>query len=134
MAIARELGLSARIIDIIDAVNFAAAHATFNGHDLGLMIAEYADNRVTPFGVVSLEERLADLEERYGRLYPLPEQIKQRKLFQEYSRRIEHYLCAKLRLEPNKINNDSVKAVIPKLYQIQIVTPATAVLDSDVRT
>ncbi len=66
LAIAREIGVSGRTMEYIDAVGFSKAAAAARGDSFEKKIACYADQRVAPQGVVSLDERLEEGFRRYA--------------------------------------------------------------------
>jgi hypothetical protein len=66
LAIAEEIGVSARIKEYIEAVGFSNALKTAQSGSLEKMICCYADQRVAPHGVVSLAERMEEASLRYA--------------------------------------------------------------------
>jgi len=105
LAIAREIQSSQRVLELIEAVGFDQTTADFESGDLGKMICEYSDCRVTPLGVTSLEERLQDLELRYGSRYPLPADVAKRMAFREVAREMELRTFDQAKILPGDINN-----------------------------
>ena len=61
-----ELGVSNRVRGLIDSIGFLKNAETHAHGDLLTKIAVYADSRVVPSGVASLEERMTDMHERYS--------------------------------------------------------------------
>jgi hypothetical protein len=113
--IASELGVSERIKDLIRAIGFASSKEDVATGDVAKMICEYGDCRVTPFGVVLLEDRLQDLERRYAPLYPSEEDARMRQEFREYTRLLEQRIFADCQLKPEDITEEKVQNVIPTL-------------------
>ena len=66
LAIAEELGVSARIKEYIEAVGFSNAVKAAQSGSLEKMICCYADQRVAPHGVVSLTGRMEEARIRYA--------------------------------------------------------------------
>ena len=66
LAIAREIGVSERTLNIVDKVGFSMAVENEHAGSFEAKIACYADMRVAPQGIVSLAERLAEGERRYA--------------------------------------------------------------------
>lgn len=64
--IAKEIGVGARILSIIDAIGLPHSTDTLATHDEAKIIANYSDMRVDPSGVATLKERIEDLKMRYG--------------------------------------------------------------------
>ena len=66
MGLASDIGISESVLGVVDAVGF---HNWCLAKDEGSWehkIASYADSRVAPFGVKSLEDRLLDANKRYA--------------------------------------------------------------------
>ncbi|MCD8494937.1 MAG: hypothetical protein LRY41_00310 [Candidatus Pacebacteria bacterium] len=66
MLIAEELGMEPHILEYIDAVGFSTMQDVALSDSLEKKICAYADQRVGPFGVISLAERLEEGRKRYG--------------------------------------------------------------------
>lgn len=64
-AILRDLGIDEGIVSLIDGMGFSKAAVICSEGSLELQILEYADQRVGPYGIVSMEERLHEGHERY---------------------------------------------------------------------
>ena len=64
-SIAKKIGLPARAIELIDGIGYSKMSAIVSSSDLEQKIAEYADTRVGPQGVLSLKKRLAEGRARY---------------------------------------------------------------------
>lgn len=65
VAIAKEIGASEKIVDLLRRKQFLNNLETERCDDFNQKIAAYADQRVGPYGVLSLEERLAEAQKRY---------------------------------------------------------------------
>ena len=65
LAIGRGIGLPEAVIGMIDNMRFARTEWILKGAPLEMRIAKYADLRVAPYGIVPLDERLAEARERY---------------------------------------------------------------------
>jgi len=66
LAIAREIGVSERTLGYINAIGFSTAVENERSDSFERKIAAYADMRVAPFGIVTLNDRLGDLDRRYA--------------------------------------------------------------------
>ena len=73
----------------------------------------YADMRVSPYGVVSLEERMKEAKNRYKLESPSEEEERERLI--ECGREIEKQIFAKCKIKPEDINNETVTPLIPIL-------------------
>lgn len=65
LTIAKELGMSEKVLDCIEAVDFKKSLQNVTRGDFEPKICDYADLRVAPYGVVSLKKRLDDGAKRY---------------------------------------------------------------------
>lgn len=118
--IAKELQVSDRVLELINAIGFNSVKKHFESKKMAEMICEYADCRVAPRGVVSLDERLRDLQERYEDHYPSIEQQKQRDEFFAIEREAEKYIFERSSLTPQEITPQLVSDTIPGLRKIPI--------------
>ncbi len=118
--IAKELKVSERVLELINAIGFDNVKKHFEAKKLAEIICEYADCRVAPKGVVSLEERLRDLQDRYKDRHPTVEQQKQRDEFFAIEREAEKYIFERSSLTPQEITPQLVSDTIPGLREIPI--------------
>lgn len=63
--IAKEIRVSKAVQQIIESVGFSNSEKNYNSTNFNYKIAAYADFRVAPYGVDSLENRLKDGRERF---------------------------------------------------------------------
>lgn len=120
LAIAKEIGVSQKVLDLISAIGFLNIESHFKNKDLEKMICEYADCRVMPSGIVNLEERLADLERRYGFKYPSQEQKQLRQKFFTLERQSEGYIFSKAKIKPADISETALNDTILGLKTFEI--------------
>ncbi|MEN8252894.1 MAG: HD domain-containing protein [Patescibacteria group bacterium] len=120
MLISKELGVKQKVLDLIDGIGFENIEKHFSAKDLENMICEYADCRVAPHGVVSLDERLTDLEERYGFRYPDSDHKNMRQKFYDLARRSETYIFKNLIIKPKDISAEALNDTIPELRLFEI--------------
>jgi hypothetical protein len=120
MAIAREIGASEEVITLIDSIGFSKTRENMESGSLNRMLGEYADDRVTPHGVVGLEERIEDLERRYGPKYPQPEQVAQRREFARFARAIEKHIFARATILPANLTDQTLAPIIADLEDWQL--------------
>ncbi len=118
--IVKEIGVSARVYELINAIGFLEAKENFETQDLAKKICSYADMRVAPHGVVSLEARLADLEQRYGGKYPSVEDQEKRRTFRDYMQKIEKQIFAECDIRPEEITEESVQPLITTLRNFEV--------------
>jgi hypothetical protein len=115
IAIAKELQVSQRIMELIDAISFDTAMDNAQAQDFGKKICEYCDDRVSPHGVVSLEERLADLRLRYGYRTVDAASIKKRDNFEAALRIIEQQIFEHATISPGDITEQAVRERVERL-------------------
>ena len=66
LTMAREIGVSGRIISLLEQDDFRNMSVVAEGSDWEQKIGKYADYRSGPLGIVSLAHRLSDLKARYA--------------------------------------------------------------------
>ncbi len=64
--ICREIGLSERELEHVDAIGFSKIKEVTEGDSIEKKICAYADQRVGPYGILSVEALRADREKRYA--------------------------------------------------------------------
>jgi len=101
LTIIDDISVSPRVREILDAVGFGHSVETLASGDVSKMIAAYSDMRVAPYGVVSLEERLADLTVRYG-------SSPDRTQFEEAFRSMEKRIFSGTGSTPNSVTQTGV--------------------------
>jgi len=115
--IAQELRVSSSILELIKALSFFGAPKVALGDNFGDKIVEYCDSRVTPFGVVTLEERLTDLRTRYAhRGVDTPE----RRAYQDAVRQMEEQIFSKCKIKLEDITDESVAPIVAELKNFVI--------------
>ena len=120
VAIAKEVGLSPSVIELIDGISFSNLERIVADASFEQKISEYADDRVGPHGILPISERLADSRERYigkGKTYNTPEG------FEKLSRLaliLEQQIFAEARIKPEDINDATVGPLIEELRQYQV--------------
>lgn len=120
LAIAREMRLSSRVIELIDCMSLNNTRANFESHDLNKIICEYADDRVAPHGVVTLDERLADFARRYADHYVTPADQQRQQITHEYARLCEETLFAHSQGQPWQITDEAIEPLLAGLRQTQV--------------
>jgi hypothetical protein len=98
--ILKQLGIGGRIYDLVDCIGFHQGPANAASHDFGKKICAYSDMRVAPTGVVSLEQRFADLRERYANH---PEGTTERDSFEQALRQTEKQIFKHCNIQPQEI-------------------------------
>ena len=115
-----EIEIAPEIVAIVAKLTFPFIPEIHDSPNLGLKISKYADMRVAPGGVVSLQERLADLKIRYQNRYPNNEP--EMELYHQYLYDIEQQIIDQTQLDPTQITDDSINDRIPQLKQTQLTS------------
>jgi hypothetical protein len=120
-AIARELEVEEKVIKIIH--NFGLSKAVENAahNDYDIKIAVYSDMRVTPFDIVSLDERLSEGRKRWKK--NKGHEIGEKKDFDQLKKgmiRIESQIFDKCKLAPSDINSEKVNAIIDNIKEFEV--------------
>ena len=118
--IAKELGVSERIIELIDCGGFSRVCRTAENADYNIKITGYSDGRVSPQGVVSLKERLYDGQKRYEHVYKAvgdsERKERQNKCFHE----LEKQVFENQVIEPEDITDEVINERIRDLKEVKI--------------
>ncbi len=124
IAIMREMNLPTHIVDIDDSLGFSRLVAIRDSSSYEKKIAEYSDARVAPFGVLSLEARLADARERYRdqRAWAAEGEGDGFELFAAAAADIERQIMAATRMQPEAITDEAIAPIMAHLdeYLIEV--------------
>lgn len=116
MLIAKELGVSEAVLNCIDHIGFAQADSN-QTQTLPIQVCAYADMRVGPFGVLSLDERNRDGRERYknhkNRVFHDDKHLKA--LFN-----IEQNIFKNSKIKPKDITDESIAPIVEQLKSYKI--------------
>lgn len=110
--IAKELKASKRIIYLLENKSLIHLSTKVIKKDFELLIFFYADQRVSPKGVVSIKERIKEYIKRNH--IKSPKKLKKCFYFLEFSKKIEEILFAKMKMKPKDINDNSIKKYLKK--------------------
>lgn len=113
----KELGVLERVLELVNSIGFSQAKENMESQDFAKKICAYADMRVLPRGVGSLEERMADLRVRYKNH---PEGAKNREVFEESLREIEKQIFLYCKLKTEEITEEKVKQELGRLKNWEI--------------
>jgi hypothetical protein len=115
VAIAKEIGLPSRVVELIDGVSFGNVEHTASAYSWEQKVTQYADVRVGPYGVLSLQERLEEARARYidsGKTYYAKEGFERLSTF-VYE--IERQIFGREKIAPEDINDASVAPYVEEL-------------------
>ena len=123
--IAQEIGVETRVLELIDSVGFSQSKLLAISTDFSKKIVCYSDQRVGPFGILSLEERFADGATRTPK-NKINEDTKQRELFVNESRagffKLEKQIFELCSISAENINDESVNSFLEELKSFEIIT------------
>lgn len=123
IAIARELRLSPEIVALMQGISFSKMEQIRTEGPLELQICEYADMRVGPYGILPLQERVADLKARSQRRWAEGYAKDMEEKFDRSAQllnEIEAELFAGIPLKPDGITDASASSVIEELKKYEI--------------
>jgi putative nucleotidyltransferase with HDIG domain len=112
--IAQKLGVSTHIQTLIDSVDSSHIEDIFKENDFSKKICIYADNRVTPNGVVSTEEHGLEAQKRYMN-HPQAFSEENRLFFNTNIFLIETQIFSHTNIKPEDINDESIKDLVLRL-------------------
>ena len=115
--ILKEMEISNRILELVDGVGFDQAVDKLQSEDFGKKICAYSDMRVGPKGVISLEERFADLRVRYK---SHPEGAQNREVFEDALRQIERQIFERCKIRPEQITEQAIKPLVGELKNFDV--------------
>jgi hypothetical protein len=107
--IAEELGINERLRFILKNKVFNNNENTAKSNDWEIKIAAYADQRIGPFGVLSLEERFRDLKQRYYQKENNNVNNPKIDIFIKCAFEIEKQILSNTNLKPEDIDDRSIK-------------------------
>ena len=119
-SIAKELGVDNYIVYIIS--NRGSSHMPFvlNSDDWNLKISSYADFRVDPFGIVSVDKRFDDIEARYQKSSHVLSNIKKTKEKRRLCLLLEKQIQPLMRIDLKSINNTTIEPLQKLLEDSEI--------------
>ena len=121
LIIAKEEGLKDYEIEIIDKKSSKRTEETLNLERYDVKILLYSDQRVAPYGVTSLKERLEEVKKRYRNiLSSVWSNEEQANNLINCFLGIEKQIIEHCSISPKDINDESIKKYIEKLKEYEI--------------
>jgi HD domain len=109
LKIAREAGATGKVIELIDCIGFDNGGTNAETKDFSKKICAYSDMRVGPKGVISLEERMADLRVRYdNKFHMMGGSEEKRTKFENGLREIEQQIFEHCSIKPEDITEAAI--------------------------
>lgn len=113
-----ELYLPQKIIDLVRNIDSLPLKNIKDGTDFAIKIIKYADMRVSPYGVVSCEERTDEVKKRYKFKTKAEEDEQDRLLV--CGKEIEKQIFAKCKIKPEDINDETIAPIVLELKNFVI--------------
>lgn len=108
--IAKEIGLPTPAFRYLHEIGFSKLDRTAETQSFEIKICAYADMRVGPHGVISIEERLTDGKKRYaGRKHAIAGDNFEK--FAQALRAIEQQIFSNTTIRPEEINDDKISPI-----------------------
>lgn len=118
--ITRNLGLNDSIVHLVDIIDHCFVEGVAKSLDFAEKICIYADNRVSPHHIVSIEERSLEAKKRYEN-HPHVFNDEERGFFMKNIREIENQIFSKCKIKPEDINDQSIEPYLKKLKDFTIL-------------
>ena len=116
--IMEELGLDKRLILLAKRIDFGLACEYCVINDAKMKIVNYADWRVSPYGILSFEGRMEDGKKRYKLKTQADENEREKLII--CSKEIEKQIFAKCKIKPEDINDATAEPVISELRKFVV--------------
>ncbi len=119
IAIIKELRTSSIVLDLAKHVDATYIESIVTGDNFGRKISIYADDRVTPHGIVSIEERNIEAYKRYkdtGRAFD----EEKKNFYAKNIFEIEKQIFLQSNIKPEDITDESVAKIIEELKNFEI--------------
>lgn len=121
LSILKELAVDTKVFDLLAQLSIYQVKEIVAGNNFPLKICLYADYRVAPYGLVSLEERVQDLVKRYHQREPNLASADQMTANLQALNELEQQLAAELLLPLNALTINQVAPLTEKLKGFQVV-------------
>ncbi len=120
-AIAREIGISCEVQEVLENMGSSNLAKVLETGEYNAKICMYADLRVAPFGIVSIDKRFDDLIARYqGRDHPIAN-IKQTEKNRMYCLQIEKQLQNHFQGKLSEISDNSIQSYLNLVKEFELL-------------
>jgi hypothetical protein len=127
-----EIGVPARVRELVDAVGFRKVEINLASGDVTRQIVTYADMRVDPHGVVSLQERIQEGRIRWEKNHGAESDDLPQENSASYARcvtcfeEMEQRVFERMRLGPADVTDAAIAPVMEELREFAVVSEKTA--------
>lgn len=120
-AIVKEISAGKKVEKLLSLTGFSKVLKVLEDGNLEKMICNYADMRVGPFGIMSVEKRCEDGKARHARKTSVTknENTDFDKVINGL-KEIEKIIFRDLKINPTDINDESIEKLIPELKKVEI--------------
>ena len=120
-AIAREIGLSERVIELVGMIRFGALDRMLTERAWEPKIVEYGDCRVAPYGIVGVKERFLDGRKRYLHRFPtVAENDARYDALTNAGYELERQIFSHATLKPEDISDVSGAPITEELWEYPV--------------
>jgi HD superfamily phosphodiesterase len=112
LAIGREIGLPVKELELVEKLEWKLIDLRLAENDFESAVTIYADMRIGPFGIMTMEERIDDFRTR-AKVTELPALIAS-------SKRLERTIQASLNVRVNAIKESALKSRFESLLSLEI--------------
>lgn len=110
--IAKEINVGEEVLELIKKKQFCNNESTYNENDFQVKICAYADQRVSPSGILSLNGRLDEAKIRYRGVENSSVNNPNYQNLKEYAEKIERQIFSKVNGHPEDITDKAVECYI----------------------
>lgn len=118
--ITKNLGLNNNVVHLVDIVDSSFIEEAVKTENFAEKICIYADNRVSPHSIVSIEERNLEAKKRYEN-HPHGFDEEEREFFMKNMREVEKQIFSKCKIKPEDINDEMIQPYLEKLKDFVIL-------------
>lgn len=119
-AIAKEIGISDAAFSYLEAVGYQNLERTLHDTSFEKKICAYADMRVDPYRVCSIEERISEGRKRYAERKDKAMSPDRLRTLDDALRELEKQIFKKMKIKPEDIHEEKVKSIIAELENFEV--------------
>ncbi len=120
MTIAKELGVSEKVIYILEKTGSSKLHLTIESDDWYLKVCSYADFRVSPKEIVTITERFDEVIKRYAGSEHVLSDVEKTENKKQLALILEKQIQEKSQISLNEITFDQVLAGVEDIREYEI--------------
>lgn len=113
--IAREIGVSQSVMECLSSIGFSKTTQAVNDSNFNHKICNYVDQRVAPYGVVSIEGRMEDGRKRYANSARASVNALNFEVIANDLKTLENQIFEHIRIKPEDITDEAIKPITEEL-------------------